>query len=170
MAWNWELERWPNFEWQPDLLRFREQAFVENAAIAVGSMRHFTRIDRNDIVIELLSSDALSTSAIEGEILDRDSVQSSLRRQLGMSVAPFRSRPAEAGIAEMIADLYQRPFAIVTEERLQQWHQMVMNGRRDITDIGTYRRLDDPMQIISGVFITSGCILKRLRPSGCQPK
>lgn len=152
MAWNWELPGWPKFEWNPENLRTREKAFMENAAIAVGTMRHLGKDDREAVVIELLSSDALSTSAIEGEVLDRDSVQSSLRRQLGMSAAAFRSRPAEAGIAEMMADLYRHPLAPITEERLFEWHRMVMNGRRDIADIGSYRRHDEPMQIVSGAF------------------
>jgi Fic family protein len=152
MAWNWELQEWPNFEWRPERLRIREQAFIENAAIAVGTMRHLGKDDREDVVIELLSSDAVSTSAIEGEILDRDSVQSSLRRQLGMSATPFRSRPAEAGIAEMMADLYRHPLAPITEQRLLEWHRMVMNGRRDVADIGSYRRHGEPMQIVSGAF------------------
>lgn len=152
MAWNWELEGWPDFGWNPELLRARELAFMENAAIAVGTMRHLGKDDREDVVIELLSSDALSTSAIEGEVLDRESVQSSLRRQLGMSAAAFRSRPAEAGIAEMMADLYRHPLTPITEERLFEWHRMVMNGRRDIADIGGYRRHGEPMQIVSGAF------------------
>lgn len=152
MAWNWQLPGWPDFEWQPDLLGAREDAFRENAGIMIGSMRHLGQEDRGEIVIELLSADALSTSAIEGEVLDRASVQSSLRRQLGMSAAPFRSRPAEAGIAEMMADLYRDPLAAISQERLFQWHRMVMNGRRDIADIGSYRRHDEPMQIVSGAF------------------
>lgn len=151
MAWNWEMSGWPNFDWQPERLRAREQAFIENAAISVGTMRHLGNDDRDEVIIELLSSDALSTSAIEGEVLDRDSVQSSLRRQLGMASAPFRSRPAEAGIAEMMADLYRAPLAPITENRLNEWHRMVMNGRRDIVDIGRYRRHHEPMQIVSGV-------------------
>ncbi|RKE79438.1 Fic family protein [Rhizobium sp. AG855] len=152
MAWNWELEGWPAFAWRPERLKAREQAFIENAAIAVGTMRHLGQGDREDLVIELLSSDAMSTSAIEGEVLDRESVQSSLRRQLGMSAASLRSRPAEAGIAEMMADLYRHPLTPITEERLFEWHRMVMNGRRDITSIGAYRGHDEPMQIVSGAF------------------
>lgn len=65
-AWNWELEGWPHFDWQPERLRIREKVFIENAVIAVGTMRHLEKDDHAEIVIELLSSDALSTSAIEG--------------------------------------------------------------------------------------------------------
>ena len=65
MAWNWELEGWPEFEWNPERLRSKEQAFVENAAIPVGSTR-------------LLGPDNRAELAIEGEVLDRDRVKSSL--------------------------------------------------------------------------------------------
>ena len=64
MAWNWEREEWPEFEWNPDLLRSREQAFIE---IAVGAVRHLGPDDRAELVIELLSTEALSLSAIEGK-------------------------------------------------------------------------------------------------------
>ena len=104
-------------------------------------------------MIELLSTDASNTSAIEGEVLDRDIVQSSLRKQLGMSAAAFRNRPTEAGIAELMADLYRHAIDPITEERLFEWHRMVvMNDRRDIAAIGSYRRHDQPMQIMSGAF------------------
>lgn len=57
MTWNWELAGWPKFEWSAELLRVREQAFMENAAIAVGTMRHLGKDDSEEVVIELLSSD-----------------------------------------------------------------------------------------------------------------
>ncbi|MFP5076960.1 Fic family protein [Rhizobium sp. YIM 134829] len=152
MSWNWELRDWPSFTWQEERLRDKEQAFIENAAVSVGTLRHLSDTDRAEIVIERLSADALSTSAIEGELLDRDSIQSSLRRQLGLSGTPFRSRPAEAGIAEMMADLYRHPHLPVTEARLFDWHRMIMNGRRDLSAIGSYRRDPEPMQIVSGAY------------------
>jgi hypothetical protein len=46
---------------------------MEGAAIAVGTMRHLGKDDREEVVIELLSSDALSTSAIEGKARPRSS-------------------------------------------------------------------------------------------------
>lgn len=59
MAWNWEVEGWPEFEWNPDALRSKEQTFVENAAVAVGAMRHLGQDDRAELVIELPSTEAL---------------------------------------------------------------------------------------------------------------
>ena len=52
--------------------------------------------------MEAISAEAVTTSEIEGEILDRASVQSSIRRQLGLASDNRRIGPAEQGIAEMI--------------------------------------------------------------------
>jgi len=53
-----------------------------------------------------MSTEALTTSEIEGEILDRVSVQSSIRRQLGLGTDNQRVASAEQGIAEMMVDVY----------------------------------------------------------------
>ncbi|MCO8145900.1 DUF4172 domain-containing protein [Rhodovulum tesquicola] len=47
----------------------------------LGDVFHVTGDERDRLPIELLSEEAMRTSAIEGEVLDRSSVQSSLRRQ-----------------------------------------------------------------------------------------
>ena len=46
----------------------------------------------------LVSTEAVTTSEIEGEILDRASLQSSLGRQLGLATDERRVRSAERGI------------------------------------------------------------------------
>lgn len=150
MTWSWQLDGWPAFQWQEGLLAKQEQKFIEGASVTIGALRHLVEADREGFIIELLSGDAVSTSAIEGETLDRDSVQSSLRKQLGLQPTAPRSKPAEAGIAEMLADLYRAPKAALNQERLFAWHSMVMNGRRDVADIGRYRSHQEPMQILSG--------------------
>jgi Fic family protein len=150
MTWNWQLNGWPAFEWNAGILASEERRFIENAAVTIGARRHLEPVDRETLDIELLSRDALSTSAIEGEMLDRASVQSSLRKQLGLSSASVTSRPAEAGIAEIMADLYRSPASALTHGSLFAWHRMVMNGRRDIAEIGGYRRHSEAMQIVSG--------------------
>jgi Fic family protein len=57
--------------------------------------------------IELIGDEAVKTSAIEGEILDRESVQSSLLRQFGLQTDDRRIPPGEQGIAGMMVDLYR---------------------------------------------------------------
>ncbi len=69
--------------WQ-DLLTDRERLFLHQSGVVVGTVRHLPDEARLPLVIELLGTEALKTSEIEGDILDRDSVQSSLRRQFGL--------------------------------------------------------------------------------------
>ena len=95
-------------------------------------------------------SNLVTTSEIEGEILDRASVQSSIRRQLGLATDRRRVRPQEQGIAEMMVDLYRSFAEPLSDETMFRWHRMLTSGRRDLSDIGHYRTHADPMQIVSG--------------------
>ena len=92
----------------------------------------------------------MTTSEIEGELLDRDSVQSSIRHELGLSPDAGRASPAEQGIAEMMVDLYRRSQEALDEATLCSWHRMLMSGHRDVRDIGRYRTHAEPMQVVSG--------------------
>jgi Fic family protein len=150
MIWNWQQPGWPTFTWDAARLAQAERIFAENAGLVIGVGRHLEEGDRQALTIEVMCLEAIDTSAIEGEVLDRDSVQASIRRQLGLAVERRKSEPAEAGIAEMMVALYRNLIAPLDHETLFAWHQMVTNGRRDLTDIGRYRRHADPMQIVSG--------------------
>jgi Fic family protein len=83
-------------------------------------------------------------------MLDRDSVQSSLRRQFGLQGDGRRAAPAEQGIAEMLADLYRRWNEPIDDTTLFQWHRWLMNVRTDLRAIGGYRSHEEPMQVVSG--------------------
>lgn len=150
MTWNWQRPEWPDFTWNPDLLRRAEEQFLVGGGMFAGIFAHLASDDKDQLVIEALSTEALTTSEIEGEMLDRASVQSSIRRQLGLATDPRRVKPAEQGIAEMTVNLYQSFGAPLTDDMLFNWHRMLMNGRRDIRKIGGYRTHKEPMQIVSG--------------------
>jgi Fic family protein len=88
-------------------------------------VRHLLEDEHLQLVIELISTEALKTSEIEGELLNRDSVQSSLRRQFGLQTDVRRVTPAERGIAEMLSDLYRGYAASLTQDLLFAWHRLV---------------------------------------------
>jgi Fic family protein len=150
MAWNWQQNGWPEFTWDQRKLDRAEALFTEGAGVVIGLSRRLSADERASLSIELMSHEAVDTSAIEGEPLDRDSVQSSIRRHLGLDGDHRRASPAEAGIAQMMVDLYQQAPAPLTEATLFDWHRLITNGRTDLKDIGQYRTHADPMQIVSG--------------------
>ena len=116
----------------------------------VGTVSHLGTADNDQLTVDALSVEAVTTSEIEGEILDRASVQSSIRRQLGLGTDHRRVGAAEQGIAEMMVDLHRSFAAPLSDEMLFAWHRMLTGGRRDLKDIGRYRGHPAPMQIVSG--------------------
>ena len=108
MLWNWQLSDWPQFSFDQACLRAAEERFIKGAGIIIGSLHHLDGEARRGIAIELISQEMVDSSAIEGEVLDRVSVQSSIARQLEFASAERRSNPAEAGAAELMVYLYRR--------------------------------------------------------------
>lgn len=150
MAWNWQLPDWPTFRWDRARLEAAEKRFLVGGGVFVGTVRHLGQEERDQLTIEAMSTEAVTSSEIEGEILDRASVQSSLRKQLGLATDERRVRPAERGIAEMMVDLYRSSAESLSEEMLFRWHRMVMSGSRNLRDVGRYRTGAEPMQVVSG--------------------
>ncbi len=150
MRWNWQFPDWPNFTYDAGALAPLEARFRQSSGEVIGAVRHFGDDDRSQLRIELLSDEAVKTSEIEGEYLDRASVQSSLRRQFGLDTDIRPVRPQERGVAEMMADVYTNWAAPLADKELFRWHAMLMAGNRYIETVGAYRRHADAMQIVSG--------------------
>lgn len=127
-----------------------EQQFLLSSSEVLGAVRHIDPNERDLLCIELLSDKAIKTSAIEGETLDRLSVQSSLRRQLGLATDRRALQPREHDIAEMSVDVYGTYASPLDDATLFRWHQILMAGNRHLETIGAYRTHTDAMQIVSG--------------------
>src|SRR5712691_12172930 len=150
MAWNWQQPDWPEFAFDPTALEPMERQFLLRSGEFIGAFKHIGEHDQDMLKIELISDEAVKTSEIEGEILNRDSVQSSLREQFGLGNDKRRVSPAEHGIAEMMVDLYNSFADPLRHETMFAWHDMIMSGQRSIQGIGGYRKHTDPMQVVSG--------------------
>jgi Fic family protein len=150
MIWNWTQSGWPRFSYDALLLEPFEHRFLLSSGEVIGAVRHFNDEERNLLRIELLSEEAVKTSEIEGEMLDRLSVQSSLRRQLGLDAETRPIKPQERGIAEMMIDVYDTWSDPLQHATLFRWHSMLMTGNRHLGTIGGYRTHGDAMQIVSG--------------------
>lgn len=148
--WNWQKDDWGNFTYDNSELEKLEREYSRQSGFSFGIARHLSREDQNDLIVELVINEAIKTSEIEGEYLDRESLQSSIRREFGLGVAGYHKvKPAEAGIAEMMKDIFTNYNSPLTEKSLCNWHEMLMSGRRNI-EIGKYRTHKEPMQVVSG--------------------
>jgi Fic family protein len=150
MRWNWEQTAWPKFSYDSKSLEALERQFLRRSGEFMGVFRHVGADDRNALRIELISEEAIKTSEIEGEILNRDSVQSSLRHQFGLGPEVSNIPAAERGIASLMTDLYEHFQDPLDDATLFAWHNHLMGGDRSIKTIGAYRTHDEPMQVVSG--------------------
>src|SRR3990167_736844 len=107
MTWNWQQDDWPNFRFNRNALKEFESQFLHQSGVLIGATKYFSKDDKTHLIVELMTSEAIKTSEIEGEYLNRDSVQSSILRNFGLKTDNRRVEPAERGIADMMTDLYK---------------------------------------------------------------
>jgi Fic family protein len=150
MTWNWENPDWPDFVFDSKPLEALEQRFLLQSGQFIGAYKHVSVNDQESLKIELISEEAVKTSEIEGEILNRDSVQSSLRAQFGLGAEKPGVKPAERGISKMMAGLYHSFAVPLTDQIMFDWHALLLAGDSEIKVIGGYRTHLEPMQVVSG--------------------
>lgn len=150
-----ELNDWPRFRWDERALAQRLAPVRHRQGRLTGRMEALGFDLRAEAVLATLTEDVLKSSEIEGEILDKEQVRSSIARRLGMDIGALA--PADRnveGVVEMMLDATQKFQAPLTDERLFAWHAALFpTGRSGMTKIivGAWR--DDsagPMQVISG--------------------
>jgi Fic family protein len=148
--WNWQQPGWPGFRFDSAKLAALEAEFLRKSGLFMGATLHLGEEDERGLIVDFMADEAHQTSEIEGEILSRDSLQSSIRRHFGLTTDDRKIPPAEAGIAEMMVRLYREFAAPLSDALLFEWHRLLMNGRQDLPDIGSYRTGEHPMQVVSG--------------------
>ena len=150
MKWNWQCEAWPHFIWDKAVLDDFEAKFLHKAGMLHGALKFLAQQDKELLIVELISAEAIKTSEIEGEFLNRESMQSSIKKNFGLITGGKRISPAEQGISEMMVDLYHTFSEPLTHDKLFSWHDMLTKGRRDLSDVGCYRTHEDAMLVVSG--------------------
>jgi Fic family protein len=151
-----QLPDWPKFSWDQHGLARQLAAVRHRQGRLIGRMQALGFALREEAVLQTLTEDVLKSSEIEGDILDKAEVRSSIARRLGIEAAalPPADRHVE-GVVEMMLDATQKFTDRLTEERLFGWHASLFpTGRSGMRRIiaGAWR--DDrpgPMQVVSGV-------------------
>src|SRR4051812_43991981 len=112
MRYNWQQKDWPEFlynlDTEDDLLSFNEQVWEVS-----GMLKAMPEDSKEEFILNTMVAEAIKTSAIEGEDLNRQDVISSIRNNLGLNEKPerIRDKKAKGAAALMIAvrDTYAEP-------------------------------------------------------------
>jgi len=143
---------WPLFQWNSERVMPLLSAVRHKQGKLSGSMNALGFNLQGEAMLSTLTLDILKSNEIEGELLNKEQVRSSLARHLGMDVAGLV--PADRnvdGIVEMMLDATQKYSEPLSEERLFTWHAaMFPTGQSGLYKIivGGWRK--GPMQVVSG--------------------
>jgi len=151
----WEKPNWPAFIWDESAItRILADACREQGRL-LGKMEALGFELRREAHLRTLTEDVIKSSEIEGEILERGQVKSSIARRLGMDISGLvpADRNVE-GIVEMMLDATGNYSLALTEERMFAWHASLFpTGRSGMNKIQVGNWRDDsngPMQVVSG--------------------
>lgn len=150
MVYNWQKKDWPNFRY--DLKKIEDVLFQfsEKAGCLSGMLKALPEDPKNEILIEIMLSEALKTSEIEGECLTRQDVMSSIKNNLGYNRNPEKVGDARAeGIGELMITVREDFLRPLSKVMLFSWHEKLMKGNSRIKS-GVWRTHKEAMQVISG--------------------
>jgi Fic family protein len=149
MKYNWQMDGWPEFRFDLKGVDPKLVEIADRAGQLQGTMQALRDEDQDSAWVELMVSEAIKTSEIEGESLNRPVVASSIRNRLGLRPVPeLANDPAARGAGELMVAVRESWDADLTEQTVLDWHSLLMMGRRDIS-VGAWRTHEDPMRVIS---------------------
>ena len=143
---------WTNFTWDNTKLLVLLANVRHLQGRLLGQMESLGFKLKEEAVLSTLTLDVLKSAEIEGEILNKDQVRSSIARRLGLEVSGLVDSPRNVeGVVEMMLDATQKYMQPVTAERLFGWHAALFptgySGMYKI-EVGKYR--SGAMQVVSG--------------------
>ena len=146
---------WHKFIWCGDKIQKLLLEVKKSQGYLLGKMETLGFEVQNNATLQVLTENIIKSSEIEGEILNRKSVCSSIALRLGIDIggeAPV-SRNID-GVVDMMLDATQNYNKPMTKDRLIGWHAALFptgySGLYKIK-VGQYR--DDefgPMRVVSG--------------------
>ncbi len=151
----YQQENWPNFIWNINQLSYLLAEVRNKQGRLIGKMEALGFDLQNEAFLETLTSDILKTNEIEGILLNKEAVRSSIANRLGIDIGglPSTNRNIE-GIVDMMFDATSNFDKPLTKKRLFDWHFALFPlGRSGMYEIivGNWRTdSTGPMQIVSG--------------------
>ena len=148
----YDLPDWPRFRWNQEAISPRLAAVRHKQDRLIGRMQALGFPLRKEAELRTLTLEVLKSSEIEGEILDKEQVRSSVARRLGVDIGALTPEDRKVeGVVEMVLDATRNYDKPLTRERLFAWHASLFptgyTGMRKIK-VGAWR--DAPMEVVSG--------------------
>ena len=152
-AWIWSHPKWPHFEWADEAILPLLQAVRLKQGVLLGKAGAVSSEADPLVALDTLLQNIFTSSAIEGERLNAESVRSSLAKRLGLASDPaYPTSSRSEGLAEMMLDAVGNFDTPLSSDRLFQWHQWLFpEDAFSVLGIKVGElHGNDPMQVVSG--------------------
>lgn len=149
MIYNWQRADWPDFRYDLSGIEEKLYLFSEKTGLITGLFKALPEEARTEAIIELMVSEAIKTSEIEGEYLSRKDVMSSIKKALGLSTTDMVIDKRSQGIGKLMIDVRETYSLPLSKEQLFQWHKELFATDRYILK-GAWRDHPETMQVVSG--------------------
>ncbi len=148
-----ELPGWPKFHWDTGRLTGSLGDTHRQERRLTGLLEALPSEVNREVEADALAREVLSTSVIEGEILDPDQVRSCVAARLGLDAGKsLRPIPAVEGIVSIMVDATARYWEGLTEERLLGWHSWLFpQGRNGLRGVRPGAWRTGPTRVVSGL-------------------
>jgi len=150
MTYNWQQEDWRSFRYSLERCEDALFRFAELTGHVSGMLKPLPRNIQMVVIINTMVAEAIKTSEIEGEYLNREDVISSIRNTMGLNstLKQVRDRKAK-GAGELMTEVRKTFADPLTEETLLAWHKLLMSASPHVNP-GAWRMHNEPMQVVSG--------------------
>ena len=150
----WQRKDWPNFRWDADAILEPLTRLSRLHGLLNGRMSMLGFHEKNRSILSVMTEELISSSEIEGVLLNPNSVRSSIARRLGLEDDGLLVEDHYVeGLVDVMLDALRNCQEPLTDERLFGWHAALFplgrSGMHKIT-VADWRKGDEPMQVVSG--------------------
>lgn len=153
----WQRSDWPDLRWDADALLepISRLSYLHGLLTGRMSMLGFDEKCRSSL--NAMTEELLSSSEIEGVMLNPQSVRSSIARHLGIEDDGLLAEDHYVeGLVNVMLDALHNCRMPLTDERLFGWHAAIFplgrSGMHRIT-VADWRKGEEPMQVVSGALV-----------------
>jgi Fic family protein len=148
---NWQYKEWPNFSFTLENLQSISISFAEELGLLNGLITALNDDLKQETIIEILISEAIKSSEIEGEYMSRIDMMSSIKRNLGLRSNTQVTDKRVAGMATLMTEVRDSYLKDLTLDMILSWHKILMESFSTI-NAGQWREGVEPMQVVSGAY------------------
>lgn len=146
---NWQHKNWPEFKFDSSSIDNKLMKFMLKAGELKGITSALPEAIGTDSIIQIMVSEAIKTSEIEGETINRSDAMSSIRKNLGLPISKEPKDKNAIGLSHLLVDVRNSYKQELTESKILEWHILLMGNNKRI-NAGEWRKGTAPMQVISG--------------------